>query len=86
MTTNDAIQLKPCPFCGGAAEMHELTLPKAGPQGEFYVDCENRWTTCPVYLDLKNRHMLRSPQAAAAVWNKRACWQPTPGDCAGCGV
>lgn len=48
-------ELKPCPFCGGAAEMRSM-------RGAYWVKCSQCRARAPV---------LDSEQAAAAMWNTR---------------
>lgn len=41
------IKLKPCPFCGGEAEIKELT-------GRFAVECKNKCAATRIFKD-KNK-------------------------------
>ena len=52
-------ELKPCPFCGGKAELRRLSV-----QGRWsrYVRCPQCWAS----TDLRD-----DDEAAAACWNRR---------------
>jgi Lar family restriction alleviation protein len=57
VNANDKIELKPCPFCGGKAEM------VSDFDDEHYVyciGCKGGWKT------------METPEEAAAEWNRRA--------------
>ena len=58
------IKLKPCPFCGGKAELMSYTL--FGRQ-VWFVTCGGMG--CDVVPETADRY---TPQKAAEVWNKRA--------------
>ena len=58
-------QLKPCPFCGGRANLFHVPLSSGSVVHE--VDCENddcRVSVCTQAYD--------TPEEAAAAWNRRA--------------
>lgn len=48
-------ELKPCPFCGEAAEIKELT-------GRFAVECKNKCAATRIFKDINK---------AVEVWNRR---------------
>ena len=50
------IKLKPCPFCGGEAELFGIES-----NGIFYVECSN--------CDANNN--FDTPEKAISAWNKR---------------
>jgi Lar family restriction alleviation protein len=54
-------QLKPCPFCGGNANVGEITEGSEFLRG-FIVECED----CTANVD-----RLDSEEAAMDVWNRR---------------
>lgn len=54
--------LKPCPFCGGSAELRTT----GGWSG---IGCNTN--KCPAYL---HALMFRTPAEAGAVWNRRATY------------
>lgn len=55
-------ELKPCPFCGGEAELRE-------EDGRFYVSCEN--DNC--FVVVETRHKVGATKAKATdAWNMRA--------------
>ena len=58
------IELKPCPFCGGAAIMREN---KNSYVPRFYVRCGNN--DCQMLCATCNRE---TEEEAAEVWNQRA--------------
>lgn len=59
-------ELKPCPFCGGEAEIHEERL-----EGYtiFFVSCENN--KCSVIVETMHRAGYTKAQAIEE-WNRRA--------------
>lgn len=60
--------LKPCPFCGGAAVLRSRpNVTASNDPGEFGVDC----TGC----NTRARHS-RSEEGAAEFWNRRAPLAP----------
>jgi hypothetical protein len=64
MTTNKGgreMEIKPCPFCGGRAEV------QAGGFGERYVKCMNE--NCGAGLD--GGIWFRTDSEAIEKWNKR---------------
>lgn len=60
------INLKPCPFCGGQANMIKRSL-FDGPK-KYYVECGIEFGFCPV---LPESQMYDTEQDAADAWNKR---------------
>lgn len=66
--TTEAIELKPCPFCNGVAELVEYAMPAGGPC--FYYSCaDEHCQGCATPLDKCARR-----SDAAKQWNTR----PTP--------
>ena len=59
-------ELKPCPFCGGEAEVNEDRL---DGYTIFIVSCEN--SKCPVIVETMHRAGNTKAQAIEA-WNRRA--------------
>lgn len=59
-------ELKPCPFCGGKAEMVSDVFD--GRQ-VWFVQCP--WADCEVSVESFDRD---TPQEAAELWNRRA-WE-----------
>ena len=57
-----ALELKPCPFCGGQPVLD----PFSGIGGEYYVYCSGHKTGCRCDLGL-----LDSRAEAIAAWNRR---------------
>lgn len=56
--------LKPCPFCGGEAELESRFFPYSYPtQDWYYVYCKS----CNVQVD-----EYESKEKAIEAWNKRA--------------
>ena len=55
-------ELKPCPFCGGEAELHEITF----GEKRFFIDCSNG--ECPV---LPQTDSFGYKEPAIHVWNTR---------------
>ena len=73
------IRLKPCPFCGGNAEVAHLVRPLGQPSDAagWYSDLhmEHAWQVrceggdCPV---MPETVYCNSPDEAAELWNRRA--------------
>ncbi len=61
-------KLKPCPFCGGEAEIYKETPPDAYKDTVYYVGCSNI-DECLVVPETMGYH---DKQKAIAAWNKRA--------------
>jgi Lar family restriction alleviation protein len=61
---DEAVELKPCPFCGGGAELREMApYPNQRP-GEYYATCPS----CDIVPD----QAWSKPRAEAiAAWNTR---------------
>ena len=57
-------KLKPCPFCGGEAEL----LDENGKEDMFFVQCKNIWKGCKV---LAFTHDYLTEQEAIEAWNRR---------------
>ena len=58
------IELKPCPFCGGEAELFSDEF------NQWYVGCVNPTCGCEAGLPF-----AKTEKAAAASWNRRTdCW------------
>jgi Lar family restriction alleviation protein len=55
-------KLKPCPFCGGEAEILYLDYSR-----EHYVECRNKYCHLDVATDLS-----KTKKTAIKHWNKRA--------------
>lgn len=56
-------KLKPCPFCGGEAELIDIGCPVYG-EGRYYVVCK---TGC-----VEQTRMWATKQTAIKRWNRRA--------------
>ena len=54
-------ELKPCPFCGGDAEIYDFK------DGRYFVGCSN--TNCDVYPYTSIHY---DKEDAIAAWNRRA--------------
>lgn len=63
--------LKPCPFCGGRAELRVVTE-QTSPEGGFCVAACDLNNTCAVYPSAGGETLA----AAAQAWNHRAGIQP----------
>ena len=60
--------LKPCPWCGGAADIRKAGLGDAG----FVIGCSHDGAADPEMCGMAPRSLpFVSPAAAAAAWNKR---------------
>lgn len=59
------IKLKPCPFCGGKAELMKNDFWSSADW--WYVTCSN--PHCGVHAETSDRP---TPQEAAEIWNRRA--------------
>ena len=60
-----SVDLKPCPFCGGEAELVEHEV--VGYQTDFYVEC----VTCDCIMCMGGLCYPTENEAIEA-WNKRA--------------
>lgn len=54
-------ELKPCPFCGSKATLHERT-------DGFYVDCASQYRFCTV---LPSTWIYKTEEDAIEAWNRR---------------
>lgn len=62
MSANDGIELKPCPFCGGAAKLQRgLT---------WLIGCDTRG--CIGYRPYSLDRDYETAEEAAEAWNRRA--------------
>lgn len=57
-------ELKPCPFCGGAAVLKVVPHTEITP---YYVRCDN--FSCSVHVSTCLRN---TPEEAIELWNRRA--------------
>lgn len=70
------IDIKPCPFCGGAGTIKCYEDDTCTEEGEdlslYFVCCGN---SCAMYVETSN---YSTPEEAVAIWNKRHCntWRP----------
>jgi hypothetical protein len=72
--------LKPCPFCGSAAEYHSQTfkkypLQKDSPTTTYWaVFCTNNNCRCAATYDRDDttNFLVETQEKAAAAWNKRS--------------
>lgn len=75
-------ELKPCPFCGGKAEMFEfrdsresLTRPKSaqGLPTHIRLSCISCGLGCPTHVNFyMKRHVTESKRDMVRAWNRRA--------------
>jgi Lar family restriction alleviation protein len=76
--TNE-IKLKPCPFCGGNAELHEnVVYADYAQQGHFYVSCNNCGArTAEIilrpYFYGDNPMIEGHRKKVCDLWNRRCC-------------
>lgn len=61
-------EVKPCPFCGGRAEL--MTHYDTDPEIEL-VSCTNCGARGPEYVN-NGEMLIVHPDVAVAVWNRRA--------------
>ena len=70
--------LKPCPFCGGIAQIVRTGFPAGFNRGEIMVrcaTCKARSATVCVAFDLRTKHEISEQTAivcAVTAWNRRA--------------
>lgn len=55
-------ELKPCPFCGGKATLHEIA------DGQFYIDCAMQLGFCSV---MPSTWTYNTEEEAVEAWNRR---------------
>ena len=60
-------RLKPCPFCGGDAEVFQVSTPT---YEEFVVTCKNR-NCCAFYIGYGDVGLYPTEQKAIEAWNTR---------------
>lgn len=60
------VELKPCPFCGGKAQIWEE---RVGNRTIFHVSCENE--NCGVIVETRDSFGA-TRESAAAAWERRA--------------
>lgn len=65
-------ELKPCPFCGGQAEIRKTTIPKTIATGAF-VQCEKCGARTRCVIDLGEEYVIR-------IWNRRVNNDPYHGN------
>lgn len=62
-------ELKPCPFCGGAAELIKREYTMIGHKEQAYVRCKN----CGTMSDFFNENISYcANEKAVEAWNRRA--------------
>ncbi len=65
-------KLKPCPFCGGAAEVLDCTVKGETPRG-FQIACINARSDSEDYCPTEPfTNVHKSKRRAIAAWNTRA--------------
>lgn len=62
------VDLKPCPFCGGAARVDHGEIPRTGVN-VWKIGCGNEEVDC-IATEMVSSYSRRAE--AAAAWNKRA--------------
>lgn len=62
-------KLKPCPFCGGEAELIDIFSEDSNKENVFFVQCKNIWKGCKV---LAFTHDYLTAEEAIEAWNRRA--------------
>jgi hypothetical protein len=75
-TTNQrAVELAPCPFCGGAATMYEPTCNKSTPYNA--ADRAFPVVRCACGVQVNGENWDQSGHSALTAWNRRAPgWRP----------
>jgi len=59
--------LKPCPFCGGEAEMHEIDDPDEPNDGGCYIEC----VKCRASTNIRFSCMEDARPLLMEQWNRR---------------
>lgn len=62
------VELKPCPFCGGTAEVKERYRKGIANRKMYWVSCKR----CQVTQAYDNLHGYNTKEKAIRVWNWRA--------------
>ena len=66
------IKLKPCPFCGGEAELYSMKRDKRKVLGIYYMIATIKCKSCPAKIEVAGQDSDRAFKNAAKVWNRRA--------------
>jgi len=61
------IELKPCPFCGGEAEILRQNIGSDFYEYRYWACCSDQY--CPAG---EGTILKESPEEAAEIWNRRA--------------
>lgn len=80
-------ELKPCPFCGGEAEMiaaKKFKMEPLWPNGAEQPDEYNCWVKCKKCHTVCGAVEYPTEAEAAAAWNRRAAPENKPLTCEGC--
>lgn len=66
------IKLKPCPFCGGEAELYSMKRDKRKVLGIYYMIATIKCKRCPAKIEVAGQDNDRAFKNAAELWNRRA--------------
>lgn len=66
------IKLKPCPFCGGEAELYSMKRDKRKVLGIYYKVATIKCKRCPAKIEVAGQDNDRAFKNAAKLWNRRA--------------
>lgn len=66
------IKLKPCPFCGGEAELYSMKRDKRKVLGIYHMIATIKCKRCPAKIEVAGQDNDRAFKNAAELWNRRA--------------
>lgn len=66
------IKLKPCPFCGGQAELYSTKRDKRKVLGIYHMIATIKCKSCPAEIKQAGQDNDRAFKNAAELWNRRA--------------
>lgn len=65
-------ELKPCPFCGGEAELYRMKRDRRKVMGVYHTIATIKCTSCTAQVSQAGAWEERAIENAAHQWNRRA--------------